>query len=605
MFADFDWNTDRNLFDWAFGGHIDLNSGHVSVSGGPKPDADCITAGSPNKVLFGRLQAENGDAASISQQVLSVLPEDPGAATRVLETAVDYSLVFVDAASGKALLLRSFSGAEPLYYWKHKADLYVSSHHSWIRRQAGNLDFDPVAALGYLSGEFVWEPDTLYVGVRAAPRAAALEVTVDSEQIVADSRFTLNQVPEATGSKADLARSLRQHIVRAVKARLRGNSGLYLSGGIDSCVLAATLRNDLGIDDVQCLSFSVTGLGTSEAGIASLAAQHFGFPHEVLVLDPHSPLDIDGIIPSVNSTELGMFVVSALAARSASVPRTVFAGQDTRLHTPYFLPADELFFSRFARSPILSATAIQAARGLASVLSPRSTKYGKALRLLADSKVVEDVVMRRYLKRATDYQLVQTAALQLADEQRQEVVRRKVLAEGMSIHDRFRAIVDIAWGGQYVFDMHYMKEATALGGQRCALPFYDRHLAEFSAALPYALTSGFVEGRAGHKLSEHKKVNKAFLRSAYEGDLPTDLLLRDKAVAPTLHLFMNHALDPYILRVLDQGGVWSSSVGRYLDRDAIERIVRSKRANWEAKDVHLGAQILRLVWLDTIARSHS
>lgn len=240
------------------------------------------------------------------------------------------------------------------------------------------------------SGEIALRPDPAQ-GARVMARGSVpvdgsywqgVQVVAPGEAVVIDARGvtrhpywsladTLLGVPVAT-SAASVAGVLRESLASSVRAHLVSDVpvGLFLSGGLDSAALLATVRN-IGAGPIQTFTVTMGDQTLDEADSARQAARQFGGEHTELRV---GDLDLDRTLdeffsamaePSVDG--LNTFIV-ARAARQAGV-RVVMSG----------VGGDELLggYPSFVRVPQLSAML----RGVSPIgragLSGAATLFGR------------------------------------------------------------------------------------------------------------------------------------------------------------------------------------------------------------------------------------
>ena len=136
-------------------------------------------------------------------------------------------------------LARDRLGEKPLYYW-HKGGrfLFASEIKALLVEVAPEADFDdrfPVL-------EAMLEPDTLFRNIRALEPGCSLRF--DGEKVTVKRYWSIPEGPLDSRNPAELRDELRALLADAVKLRLRSDVpvGLFLSGGLDSSLLAAMAR---------------------------------------------------------------------------------------------------------------------------------------------------------------------------------------------------------------------------------------------------------------------------------------------------------------------------------------------------------------------------
>ncbi|MCH2110009.1 MAG: asparagine synthase-related protein [Polyangiaceae bacterium] len=119
-------------------------------------------------------------------------------------------------------------------------------------------------------------------------------------------------------------------------AAYQGRENLVLlSGGVDSCVMTAALRE--ASVDFRCVAYRVQGTQFDETPYAVAQANHLQVPCEVIDVDPSRSIhNFSEIALGTNNLEVGNFTYCDFGLSSEDL---VFAGQDTRLHTlPTYAP---------------------------------------------------------------------------------------------------------------------------------------------------------------------------------------------------------------------------------------------------------------------------
>ena len=135
----------------------------------------------------------------------------------------------------------------------------------------------------FFSSGSVAEPDTLLKEVQCLPaghtldwKAGAVECRGYWQPSFGSDAMELGEAVSLT--RAALLDSVQHHFVSDVPV------GVFLSGGIDSTVLAA-LALKTGVQDLRTFSIGVDDAALDESDIAARTAQHLGTRHHVLKLN--------------------------------------------------------------------------------------------------------------------------------------------------------------------------------------------------------------------------------------------------------------------------------------------------------------------------------
>ncbi|CAM8668267.1 asparagine synthase-related protein [Sphingobium cupriresistens] len=200
-----------------------------------------------------------------------------------------YVAVLHDARNGQVELVRDPSGQLPCYYRQHSGQLLVAHDADQLFSAAAAADPDWSILARHLRNPMVRTNETCLQGV--SELLPGLSVTWSQGAAACKPRW----VPRIEADLIDksveaIADRLKREIENAVSAWARRfpRPLLGLSGGLDSSVIAASLRARKA--DVNCLNaVSGTGRGDERSYAAAVAAMH-GFPLHEAVLEVH---DID------------------------------------------------------------------------------------------------------------------------------------------------------------------------------------------------------------------------------------------------------------------------------------------------------------------------
>jgi asparagine synthase (glutamine-hydrolysing) len=140
---------------------------------------------------------------------------------------------------GSLFLARDRLGEKPLFY-SRQGDRFLFA--SEIKSLLVEVEPEPRLPESFFTLETVLEPDTLFAGIFSLPPAHYL--TFDGEELRVKGYWELPEGPADPRPIEELAEELRGLIEDAVRLRLRSDVplGVFLSGGLDSSLLAALAR---------------------------------------------------------------------------------------------------------------------------------------------------------------------------------------------------------------------------------------------------------------------------------------------------------------------------------------------------------------------------
>ncbi len=211
-----------------------------------------------------------------------------------------FALAIWDDDAQTLFLCRDRAGKKPLFFRLTDEQLVFASLVATILT-AGPRDgcsapsADRAALVGYLRRGYC-EDDCLVNGIEQVP--AGTWMTVDGSGRIARDRYWSVEEPTSgidDGRRDDEGSRFRDRVratlTRAVDRRLESDVplGCFLSGGIDSSVIAALAQERLqanGAAPLRTFSVALGDADYDESADARLTATHLGTEHQQLTVDP-------------------------------------------------------------------------------------------------------------------------------------------------------------------------------------------------------------------------------------------------------------------------------------------------------------------------------
>jgi asparagine synthase (glutamine-hydrolysing) len=195
-----------------------------------------------------------------------------------------FAFVAWDGRKDRLLAVRDRFGEKPLYLHERDGTLYFASEVKALLRIPGlAFKVDPAAVKDCVENRYVRGPHTLFTGIRKlAPASFALW------QFGKLREFRYWTPPDAApqvlaGRAADAVRDYAVQLDDLVKRQTAdGASGVLLSGGIDSAVLAALAVQHQ--PKLATFSLGIAGDKKSELPQAAAAAKRLGTRHHEIVV---------------------------------------------------------------------------------------------------------------------------------------------------------------------------------------------------------------------------------------------------------------------------------------------------------------------------------
>ncbi len=190
-------------------------------------------------------------------------------------------------------------GLHRVYYTKHGENWLFSNSLLDLKNtistaNKNNLRLNYTALHGYLAFSYVPMPETLYSDIKVLPAGATLVAKPEGDGLsISVTIFDAPRWGDGSvfgGTQDEAAWELKQLLQKSVLTRIdpKESVGVFLSGGLDSCLVAALLvEADIEVK-LFTLDFGPLNSG-SDLQNAMLAATHLGCKLEVV---PASPLSI-------------------------------------------------------------------------------------------------------------------------------------------------------------------------------------------------------------------------------------------------------------------------------------------------------------------------
>ena len=485
-----------------------------------------------------------------------------------------FAVAIWDTREQVLFLARDRFGVRPLFY-RLTDDLLVfgSEIKAMAAHPALKLSLDPLALDQIFTGWSCLAPRTVFQGVQQLPPGHFALVSRTALHI---ERYWQQEFPAAGGagqprSEADWMEELAALLTDATRLRLLADVpvGAYLSGGLDSSLIAALMRR-CATGRIDTFSIAFTDSAFDESEHQRRMARYLGTDHQVVEA---SHADIGAAFPDVvwhcetpllRTAPAPMYLLAQLVRRSGY--KVVLTGEG----------ADELF----AGYDIFKETAIRAfwAREPASRRRPQLLQ-----RIYPDLQNLTKIGPQ-YLAAFFGDQLTNTGAPDYSHAIRWRNTRRtqrffspdlaaqisrqaRPLLESVSLPEKFPH-----WG--VLGKAQYLEIATFLSpyllcsqGDRVAMahsvegrfPFLDYRVAEFSGRLPPRFRLRALR-------------DKYLLRKLGGTLLPAEICNRPKKPyrAPIHRSFFNQKEAPYVRELLSAAALRDSG---FFNPAAVEKLV--------------------------------
>jgi asparagine synthase (glutamine-hydrolysing) len=258
-----------------------------------------------------------------------------------------FAIAIWDERRRRLVLARDRYGIKPLYYRAAGDELSFASELRALPR--GEIDLDALECL--LAFNSIPAPYSIFRDVRKLPQGHLL--------VWKDGRETLERYARPAPVPADEVRADEEaELVEELRARLRDSVrahlvsdvpvGVLLSGGVDSCTLAA-LAAEEATYPLRTFSIGFAERSFDELADARRVAERYGTVHRELVLEPDAALLLPALAdafdePFADSSALPTYLVSRLAREDVKVALSGEGGDE--LFGGYYTYAADLLAER-------------------------------------------------------------------------------------------------------------------------------------------------------------------------------------------------------------------------------------------------------------------
>jgi asparagine synthase (glutamine-hydrolysing) len=204
-----------------------------------------------------------------------------------------FAVAVWDAHERALTLARDRAGEKPLFIARSGPCLWFASELQALLPVTEDHQIDPEAVHEYLARGFVCQPRTFFRGIH---KCAAGSITTFTEGATRELPFWPEEplseasalaLPPGSNSVDELERLLEH----AMHTQLQGDQpiGLFLSGGLDSSLLAAMLTKQYGSNRLTSFAAKFgrefSDGDFDEENWAGAVAERFGFEHRAVVVD--------------------------------------------------------------------------------------------------------------------------------------------------------------------------------------------------------------------------------------------------------------------------------------------------------------------------------
>jgi len=246
-----------------------------------------------------------------------------------------FAFALLDHRSGNLWLARDRAGQKPLYYVVHEDTLFFASEIKALVA-AGKVDvrdldeeaLDQFWTFGYTTGG-----RTIYRAVRQLPPAHYANWSKGGLRIQPYWKCPFGRTEQSRAGHRERLDELDSLLADSIRLRMISDRpvGLFLSGGIDSSLIAAVTAKKLS-QPLRAFTVSFREDGFDESKYAATIAQKLDLEHEILPADD-AQVDFEGIVrhfdePFGDASAIPTYLLARAARKRVVVALTGDAGDE-------------------------------------------------------------------------------------------------------------------------------------------------------------------------------------------------------------------------------------------------------------------------------------
>ncbi|RJR13520.1 asparagine synthase (glutamine-hydrolyzing) [Candidatus Parcubacteria bacterium] len=496
---------------------------------------------------------------SDTEVILALFERDGAHAFAQLEGM--FALTLYDKRNDTLYLVRDRFGEKPLYYLRDAGTLvFASEPKALFAHPLGRREISPEGLAAYLAYDSAISPLSLWQNIARVPPATYLTCT---RKGIEERRYWQPSFKVRSRSIQDSLQEGDLLLKRAVERQLVSDVplGVFLSGGIDSSLIAAYAKEIAG--EVHTFSVGFAEKGYDESPHAQIAAKHLGTIHHESILRADDVRDaLPSIIermdePIADPALLPLHLLSRFARERVTVALSGDGGDELFLGYPTFL-ADQIR-SRYVHTPRVLRHAISTFANTLPV-SHRYMSFDFLLRqFLRGVKEQTPYVHRSWITAFSETEIEEVLSPAYRDAARSVRARdEELFTEANEALPLTRASW---WYARTILDLYLTKSdrGSMYASLETRAPFLDRSIAEYAYGLP-----------PNHKLRLGK--GKYVLRKLAEQKLPHSIAWRRKhGFGLPVGSWLMHEWKPLLTDTLSESNVRSvglcdpPTVSRYIE----------------------------------------
>ena len=435
-----------------------------------------------------------------------------------------FAIAVYNSRDRSLFLARDRLGIKPIYYYKtDRLFAFASEIKALLAHPDIQAEVNVAKLPQQLTLKYTLDDETLYAGIKKLLPGHWL--TVQDGNVRTNKYWDMSYVPKRSFKSIDDASvEFKEKFDDSVRARLMADVplGVFLSGGIDSSVIAASMSKMVS-EPIKAFTIAFKQKEYSELSYSNLVAKHVGADVREMVLKPEDwfrawpKMVYHEDEPIAHPSSIPLHFVSKLAAKDVKVVLTGEGADELMAgYERYYQTLANLKYGKFVPNGVRSV-----AQRLIDMLPDRSVPKRKAVRT---SLYLPQNIDSLFLDNYAAFSRADVATALRPEHQSFDVGDTySQFSDLMDVSDADELLDKILYADMktYLLELLMKQDQMSMSASlESRVPFLDHHFVEFVCSLP-----------TEYKLNGFD--TKRILRHSLGDTVPRDIVTRSKKGFPT------------------------------------------------------------------------
>ncbi len=206
-----------------------------------------------------------------------------------------FAIAIYDKQKKELILIRDRVGVKPLYYYFDGRDFIFASELKPIMKYKKDLKINKDALYEFFQFGYISSNLSIFENCYKVPAGHYLKLRIENLELKIEEYWSILpyfEKPKFTKSEEELVDELEKLLIDAFKYRMVSDVpvGVFLSGGIDSSIVAAILQKHYG--NIHTFTIGFKEAKYNEANWAKKVAKHLGTNHTEKYLSSNEAKEI-------------------------------------------------------------------------------------------------------------------------------------------------------------------------------------------------------------------------------------------------------------------------------------------------------------------------